>query len=91
MPTYIETCPLGLTDKEIAFTIDGDRQPSPTQECICGGTPQEQTLREFAGAATAHGLGRALGDSILSEGKPVEYRSYEVKCAHSSKIVKTGE
>ena len=45
MPTYIETCPLRVTDKAITFSIEGARRPSPTRGCICGGTTQEQNLQ----------------------------------------------
>lgn len=91
MPIYIETCPKGLTDKGITFTIAGDRQPSPTKGCICGGTLQEQNLREAAVTATVSNLGKALYDSIVSGGKPVEDKSFKAKSGHTSKIVKVGE
>jgi len=91
MPVYVETCPLGRTNKEITFTIEGDRQPSPTKGCICAGTSQEQNLRQAAVVASVANLSNALFDSILSGGKPVEYRSFEVKGIHTSKIVKVVE
>lgn len=87
MPTYAESCPLALTDKVITFTIDGDRKPSPTKGCICGGTKQEQILDEVRCVASVANLGKALGESILAGGKPVQYRAYEFKGRHSSKIV----
>ena len=69
MPEYTEYCPLGLTDKEITFTVNG-REPSPTNGCICGGTEAEKNATLAAGTATAANLTKALGDSILSGGKP---------------------
>lgn len=88
MPTYVEACPLGLTDKEIIFTIVETRQPSPTEGCICGGTQQEQNLRTVAANATAANLGNAVYESIVSGGKPVEYKSFKVKGGHNSEVVK---
>ena len=86
MPKYAESCPLGLTDKEITFTVEDGRESSPTEGCICGGTDQENALRLAAGTATAANLSNTLGDSILSGGKTVEYQSFEVKGQHNSAI-----
>lgn len=93
MPKFQESCPLNLTDKVIAFTIEDGREPSPTKGCICGGTEQENAMRLAAGDATAGNLGKALGDSMTSKppGQPVEYQAYEVKGAHNSVIIKVGE
>ncbi|MDZ4228981.1 MAG: hypothetical protein U1C50_01865 [Patescibacteria group bacterium] len=86
MPTFAEYCPLRLIDKEITFTLEDGREPSPTKGCICGGSDQENAMRLGAGTATAANLSNALGDSILSGGKPVEYQSFEVKGQHNSVI-----
>jgi len=91
MPKYAEFCPLGLTDKEITFTVEESREPSPTEGCICGGTDQEQAMQPVAGAATAANLGNAIVDSILSHGSPVEYKAFKVKGGHNSVIVKIAE
>jgi len=82
---------LGLADETIKFTIDDRREPSPTKGCICGGTDQENAMRLAAGTATVANLVNALGDSILSGGKPVEYQALEVKGNHNSVIVKIAE
>ena len=90
MPKYIESCPLSLTDKQITFTIEDGREPSPTKGCICGGTEQEKVLDLAAGTATVANLSNALYKSIVSGGKPVEYQAIEVKGRHNSVIVKIG-
>lgn len=91
MPKFLESCPQGLTDKTIEFIVDDGRKPSPTEGCICGGTEQENALALAAGTATAANLTQALGDSILSGGKPIEYQAFEVKGKHNSVIVKIAE
>ena len=89
MPDYEEYCPNGLTPKTRRFGITGDRIPSPSTPCLCGGTEQEKALADVAARATMFNAIIAIENSINTSGKPVKYSIYKA-LIHSSAIRKIG-
>lgn len=87
MSSYIEYCPRGLTKREIKFEIKGDRKPSPTNSCICGGSEEERVLSDAALTATMFNSASAIIRSFDAGGKEVAYTTYRAS-VHSSEIRK---
>lgn len=101
MPNYQEYCPRGLTKAVIEFAVEDDRQPAPTNPCICGGDENERSMMEVVSVAMAlDGINyiKAIFDSVSQGGKPVEYITHPrisqvgglVSGVHSSAIREVG-